>query len=281
MRSENAFYTLIIAPTTSSRFYKIVIHYKHLYAVILVTLTSIGLLAGAGVWVVKNVATLIRFRRVQQENQTLKEHYRSLQSRVATLEAESAQLREMAKALGLNLDDTLPRGKQSAGAGGPVEIHFFAREVERVESELKRLRRHLEQEAVRLATTPTGWPVKGPTTDRFGVRRNPFGEGYEFHSGLDLSAGHGESVRATADGVVVYAAYRYDYGNLVVVDHGNGITTFYGHLSAIRVRVGEPVRRGTVVGLAGSTGRSTGSHVHYEIRVDDRPVNPLMFSGSP
>lgn len=281
MRSENAFYTLIIATATSSRFYKIVIHYKHLYAAILVTLVSIGLLAGAGVWVVKNVATLIRFRRVQQENQTLKEHYRSLQSRVATLEAESAQLREMAKALGLNLDDAATRGKQSAGAGGPVEIQSFAREIERVESELKRLRRQLEQEAVRLATTPIGWPVEGPTTDRFGVRRNPFGEGYEFHSGLDLSASHGESVRTTADGVVVYAAYRYGYGNLVVVDHGNGITTFYGHLSAIRVQVGESVRRGTVVGLAGSTGRSTGSHVHYEIRVDDRPVNPLTFSGSP
>jgi murein DD-endopeptidase MepM/ murein hydrolase activator NlpD len=279
MRCENAFYTLIIAPATSSRFYKIVIHYRHFYAAVLAVLLGLGLIGGAGVWVVKNVATLIRFRRVQQENQTLREHYHSLQSRVAMLEDESRRLREVARALGLNLEETTE--KRSAATGGPVEIQSFAREIERVELTLKRFRHQLEQEAFRLASTPMGWPVEGPATDRFGVRRNPFGDGYEFHAGLDLSATRGEPVRATAEGTVVWAAYRMGYGNLVIVDHGNRTTTFYGHLSAIRVRVGQTVRRGTVVGLAGSTGRSTGSHVHYEIRVDDRPVNPITFSGNP
>jgi murein DD-endopeptidase MepM/ murein hydrolase activator NlpD len=96
---------------------------------------------------------------------------------------------------------------------------------------------------------------------------------------VDVEARYGEPVRATADGRVVFAAHRGGYGRLVILDHGNGITTFYGHLSRITVRVGQLVKRGHILGRAGSTGRSTGPHVHYEVRVNDRPVNPLRFAG--
>lgn len=286
MRKENAFYTLIIAPAASSRFYKIVVHHTHVYGALLVALILLGLLSTMGVWVIRRAALLMQYARVQKENEVLKREYltrlKVLQSRLASLEAEADQVRQTAQEIGIELSEedlgSAP-SVSSKGKGGPHDLQFFAEEIARVEATLKTLRAHLERERVRRATTPRGWPVSGSLNDRFGIRRDPFGEGYESHSGVDLEARYGEPVRATADGTVVFAAYRGGYGKLVILDHGQGITTFYGHLSRITVRVGQFVPRGHIVGHAGSTGRSTGPHVHYEVRRDDRPVNPARFSG--
>ena len=228
----------------------------------------------------------MRYARITRENEVLKREYLTqlseLHARLASLEAEAHQVRQAAQQMGIALEDSEVEASSSPapkGKGGPRELQFFAEEIARVEAMVKTLRAHLERERVRRATTPRGWPVQGGLNDRFGIRRDPFGEGYEFHAGVDVEARYGEPVRATADGTVVFAAYRGGYGNLVILDHGNGITTFYGHLSRIAVRVGQVVKRGHVLGRAGSTGRSTGPHVHYEVRVNDRPVNPLRFAG--
>jgi len=282
---RDAFYTLIIAPATSSRFYKIVVSHKHLYGALLIGLIALGILSTAGVWVVRRAVVLVRYARVERENEVLKREYltqlNALHSRLASLEAEANRVRQTAREMGIEVQDAdldpVASGA-NRGKGGPHDLHSFAEEIARVEATLKALRAHLERERVRLRRTPRGWPVEGPLNARFGVRRNPFGEGYEFHAGVDLDARPGEPVRATADGTVVFAAYRGEYGNLVILDHGNGLTTFYGHLSRITVRVGQTVTRGQIVGRAGSTGRSTGPHVHYEVRVNDRPVNPQRFS---
>ncbi len=282
---RDAFYTLIIAPATSSRFYKIVIPHKHLYGALFSSVILLGLLSTAGVWVMRRAVVLLQYARVERENEALKREYltqlNALRSRLASLEAEAHQVRQTAREMGIEVEDAdlEPTPSEAArGKGGPHELQFFAEEIARVEATLKTLRAHLERERERHRRTPRGWPVEGPLNARFGIRRNPFGEGYEFHAGVDLEARHGEPVRATADGTVVFAAYWGGYGNLVIVDHGHGLTTFYGHLSRISVRVGQAVKRGQIVGRAGSTGRSTGPHVHYEVRVNDRPVNPRRFS---
>src|SRR5258705_128723 len=133
---------------------------------------------------------------------------------------------------------------------------------------------------LRLASIPRGLPVNGYVTDGFGMRRNPFnGEGREVHEGLDIAVDFGTPVTATADGLVIYAAPHAGYGNLVIVYHSNGITTRYGHLSRISVEAGQRVKRSDQIGNAGSTGRSTGPHVHYEIRENDQPVDPLRYAG--
>jgi murein DD-endopeptidase MepM/ murein hydrolase activator NlpD len=120
--------------------------------------------------------------------------------------------------------------------------------------------------------------VLGYITDGFGTRRNPFGGGgYENHAGLDIATNHGTAIEATADGIVIFAGMHGGYGNVVVVDHGYGVTTRYGHMSKIDVQVGQHVTRGKVVGAVGSTGRSTAPHCHYEVRLHDRPVNPLNY----
>jgi murein DD-endopeptidase MepM/ murein hydrolase activator NlpD len=128
-----------------------------------------------------------------------------------------------------------------------------------------------------LTSTPTLWPVIGHLTGTFGERMDPFsGEG-AFHTGVDISAQYGDAVRVSADGVVIEADERAGYGRLVVVDHGFGVTTWYGHLSSFNVLVGEQLRRGDVIGNVGVSGRSTGPHVHYEVRINGAPVNPMRY----
>lgn len=115
-------------------------------------------------------------------------------------------------------------------------------------------------------------------TSSFGVRGNPFGGGGEMHPGLDMAAPMGTPVYATADGMVGRAERTFGgYGNLIELEHGKGIETRYGHLSQILVHAGQRVHRGDLIALMGSTGRSTGSHLHYEVRIDGRAVNPMPF----
>ncbi|UUR07718.1 M23 family metallopeptidase [Sphingomonas glaciei] len=129
---------------------------------------------------------------------------------------------------------------------------------------------------------PSDKPVKtAEFTSSFGVRNDPFGRGAAMHAGIDLAGPHGTPIYATADGTVTDAGFNSGgYGNLVKLDHGRGIETRYGHLAAFSVRAGDRVKRGQLIGRMGSTGRSTGSHLHYEVRIDGRAVNPIPFMRS-
>lgn len=128
------------------------------------------------------------------------------------------------------------------------------------------------------ANIPSIWPVVGPLRSGVGVRSNPFGgSSLEFHKGQDISAPSGTPISATADGVVIIARWVHGYGNGIYIDHGNGITTRYGHLSRIDVVEGQTVKRGDHLGLVGSTGRSTGPHLHYEVRINGQPVSPTAY----
>jgi murein DD-endopeptidase MepM/ murein hydrolase activator NlpD len=124
---------------------------------------------------------------------------------------------------------------------------------------------------------PMQWPVAGQITSPFGERKNPMGAGDDFHPGLDIAADEGAPISAAAAGRVISAGPDGGYGNLIVVDNGNGITTRYAHCSQIFARVGESVLPGQTIGAVGSTGHSTGPHLHFEVRVDDRPVDPAQF----
>ena len=128
------------------------------------------------------------------------------------------------------------------------------------------------------AATPSIWPVKGHVSSRFGPRISPFTGKRAFHSGVDISAPRGKTVRAPAKGKVVAAAYDSKIGNFIRINHRHGVETIYGHLSKILVRDGQQVKRGDVLGLIGSTGRySTGPHLHYQIAVNDKVVDPLQY----
>jgi murein DD-endopeptidase MepM/ murein hydrolase activator NlpD len=133
-----------------------------------------------------------------------------------------------------------------------------------------------------LQRLPSGLPSSGYISSGFGVRKSPFSKRRRHHSGLDIAVTYGSVVKATADGIVSEAGWRPNLGYTVTLEHASGVKTRYGHNSKLRVRIGESVRRGDTIALAGSTGRSTGSHVHYEVWVQDKRIDPaMMLFGSP
>jgi murein DD-endopeptidase MepM/ murein hydrolase activator NlpD len=126
-------------------------------------------------------------------------------------------------------------------------------------------------------TVPSMWPVRGPITSRFGARRDPWDDEPSHHFGIDIRARYGMPVTASGDGRVIFAGRDAGYGRLVIVDHGGDIDTFYAHLSAIYVREGQRIRRGEPIGAVGASGRATGTHLHYEVRVAGSPVDPRKY----
>ena len=150
-----------------------------------------------------------------------------------------------------------------------------------LESRLTYVRRDVERQEKLAAATPSIWPAHGWLTGTFGGRSDPFTGEPGFHQGLDISTPKGQPVYATADGIVESASYTGDYGNLVVVKHDFGLATRYGHLSTYAVTPGSSVKRGDVLGYVGSTGRSTGAHLHYEILVNGKLINPLQLLTQP
>jgi len=146
-----------------------------------------------------------------------------------------------------------------------------------LESRLSNVKTAIDRQERLAAAVPSIWPAKGWLTGRFGGRSDPFTGENEFHQGLDISASKGQPVYATADGSVQSAAYDGEYGNLIVLKHDFGMTTRYGHLSAFKVKRGQTVKRGDVIGYVGSTGRATGAHLHYEILANGKLLNPLQL----
>jgi murein DD-endopeptidase MepM/ murein hydrolase activator NlpD len=161
----------------------------------------------------------------------------------------------------------------------PAEDTFGALRalLQGIENRLRTVTENVERQERLMAATPSIWPTTGWLSGVFGKRRDPFDGTADFHHGLDISAEKGRPVYATADGVVESASYAGDYGNLIVIQHDFGLTTRYGHLSKFDVKPGASVKRGDVIGFVGSTGRSTGSHLHYEVWASDKLVNPLQL----
>ena len=128
-----------------------------------------------------------------------------------------------------------------------------------------------------IRSTPSIWPVRGWVTSEFGTRVSPFHAGMKFHQGIDIAAPVGTLIRTTADGIVSYAGWERGYGNLVIINHGYGISTRYAHCAEILVKKGDRVKRGQVIATVGATGRATGPHLHYEVRLKGVPVNPRKY----
>src|SRR6185295_4229829 len=150
-----------------------------------------------------------------------------------------------------------------------------------LESRLRNVRKDVERQEALAAATPSIWPAHGWLTGTFGGRSDPFTGEPGFHQGLDISTDRGQPVFATADGTIRSAAFTGEYGNLIVVDHGFGLMTRYGHLSAFATKPGQVVKRGAVIGYVGATGRATGSHLHYEILANGQLINPLRILTQP
>lgn len=188
---------------------------------------------------------------------------------------QSKRTRETAQ--GFNYDRPDSSDRYSLNSGGPTSDFQLTIESESEESEMEQQLRVIETTS-NPAFLPTIWSHLGKINNEYGFRRNPFGgRSYEFHAGMDIEGDRGDIVVAPANGKVVKAGWQGGYGNLIEIDHGNGLSTRYGHLSKIEIQVGDTLQRGQLIGLIGSTGRSTGPHLHYELRLGEKSINPRRF----
>ncbi|WP_246448816.1 M23 family metallopeptidase [Sphingomonas sabuli] len=213
-------------------------------------------------------------------------------AQIAKLAAETerrvklVEARQLALAAALQAEDVGPEAlkrlgflpSKGGGVGGPFDSGSGDPTFKQLFSSWKKL----DTLAGGAIAIPSEKPVQtAEFTSAFGVRSDPFRKASAMHAGIDLAGPVGTPIHATAEGTVLRAGWNSGgYGNFIEIDHGRGIVTRYGHLSAIHVSAGSRVSRGEVIGKMGSTGRSTGSHLHYEVRIDDRPVNPIPFMRS-
>ncbi len=149
--------------------------------------------------------------------------------------------------------------------------------AKKIEETLKFIEDTIDKQKLRLAATPAIWPTRGLITASFGYRIHPFTGKSDFHNGIDIATQLGNKVIAPADGIVILTAYQDFYGNLIIIDHGFGYTTRYGHLAKFAVKEGQKIKRGDIIGYVGNSGRSTAPHLHYEVRFMDQPLPPNKF----
>jgi len=276
MARDDRFYAFIIAHTSRSRarVQRIRVE-KRVVSSLLAALVVVALGLFYGLYGLTQQATHLRTafenQRLRAENERQRIELEKLNNRVEKVEDTSRKLAEKSGVVDVR---ALP------GTGGPalpldeMGLATLTAKMGRLEEDMRAYEAVLRERGY----TPTVWPVNGTLEAGFGGRRNPFGgSGWEFHSGQDIEADTGAPVVAGASGRVAFVGWQNGYGQLVVVDHGGGLTTRYGHLSHIDVELDQTVSRGELLGKVGSTGRSTGPHLHYEVRINDQPVNPLQY----
>ena len=300
------FYTILVLPDAGSR-----IRRFHIAKPLLSTLAvSAGLIFVAFLFLVYQTVShtghmleLRQLRTISSEQSNLLQKFERLENQMGRLREFDVRLRTAAgleaqgtesPLVGVGGADTLSsralmvaalaHQTSPAGSSTKISVDNLGSELDRLSREMNDRNRSfqgllgaLEAKRSLLASTPTIWPVKGWMTAGFGHRRSPFTGQRQMHEGVDISNSAGTPIIAPADGIVTYTGPLGAFGNAISVNHGNKISTFYAHLQQQKVTQGQRVRRGDVIGLVGATGRATGPHLHYEIQVNDVPVDPTKY----
>ena len=225
--------------------------------------------------------------KLREVNQEFESSIRKLQDQLNSYEDRTRQLAIVAGIATLgdaaNATDIGDAAEAGIGGGTPVDeigvedLPAMQGRIRQIDGTLKAVEARLHQRARWISQTPAITPVKGILTSGFGYRSDPVTHGRGDHQGVDIAAAPGQPVRASADGIVMRAGMIGGLGKAIYLAHGYGVTTRYGHMSKVEVRPGQRVKRGDIIGRVGNTGRSTGYHLHYEVRQDGQPVNPLVY----
>lgn len=290
---DKKFYTFLIFPGAHGNLRKLRLPFYVVHIVLAFSVVGIMTIAALANSYARMLLKVSNYNNLRTEREALKTQNRSLENVVSTTSAKLDSLQslatevaltygfgearrprfpEAALALATQTNSTLESSyraslyafnlikNSSLGALGPAPALGFVPTADFARS-----------------TVPNSWPVRGRITEGFGQRLDPFsGEGV-FHSGVDICVPYGTRVEAPSDGIVIQTGVESGYGNEIVLDHGFGMTSKYAHLSKIFVVVGQEVKRGQVIGAVGMTGRTTGPHLHYEVLVNDTPVNPMKY----
>src|SRR5271155_5158922 len=281
-------YTFFIASSASGgmRRVRVPVYILHFFA-LLAIVGGITVAAAVGSYS-RMLWKASSYNSLRREQDSLKQQYKQLQTEVKDtnqrLDSLQSLAGEVAMAYGITRFRQTPFGLTDAAAQSDADFQQSVDEFSYLESNASAvsvsntgMRLLPASQMTSIGVVPALWPVVGEITGHFGERLDPFsGEG-AFHSGIDIASHYGDEIRATADGVVEEADQRAGYGRLVVIDHGFGVSTWYGHLSGFKAEVGMTVKRGDIIGYEGQSGRSTGPHLHYEVRIYNTPVNPWRY----
>jgi murein DD-endopeptidase MepM/ murein hydrolase activator NlpD len=283
------YYIMFVARDSDGQLLKIPIPLHYLYVFVAGAVIGMFTITGMAGSYTRMLAKTLRFNQLRDEKESLKKNYNTLEKVAQEKEIQAASLGSLASEVstlyGLKSEPLLTKPGQdgfsderftssvdqlyalrsSAMSGvATMAVGFGARNATLTDW-------------VKLAAAPSLWPLQGRIMSSFGERTDPFnGEG-AFHRGVDISGGYGQPILAPADGVVEEASVRNGYGKTVVLNHGHGYETLFGHMSGFAVAVGQHVQRGDVLGYVGLSGRSTGPHVHYEVHINNTPVNPHKY----
>ncbi len=286
---QKRYYILFVARGEDGQLRKIPIPVHYLY--ILVAAAAIGVLSLTGIAssYTRMLAKVSTFNKIRTEREELKTRYTHLEAVAKERDIQVASLGSLASEVsslyGLKSDPVLVDVRATDGDSQVSSSlnQLYALKTTALSGaattgiSLGLIRNVTTADWIRANATPNLWPVEGPITGAFGERIDPFnGEG-AFHSGVDIGSVYGQPVMAPADGVVVFADFLGGYGRAIVLDHGHSISTRYGHLANFAVTVGQEVHRGDTIGYVGLSGRSTGPHLHYEVRYTETPVNPHKY----
>lgn len=284
------YYLLLVSRDAEGQLRKIPIPLHYLYVFLAGALIGMFTITGIAGSYTRMVMKVARFNQLRNEKEALKSRYTRLEKVAQEKDMQVASLGSLAGEVsalyGLKTEPVF-----KTAAKNELNDEEFVRSLDQLYAlktsaltgaatigiEFGPSHNATTSEWLKLAAAPTLWPVEGLVTGSFGERVDPFnGEG-AFHTGVDISTAYGTPVIAPADGIVTYAETLAGYGRVVMIDHGQGISTRYGHLANYTVVPGQSVHRGDVLGYVGMTGRSTGPHLHYEVRIHDVPVNPHKY----
>jgi murein DD-endopeptidase MepM/ murein hydrolase activator NlpD len=280
--------TIIFVPHARAKFRKLKVSHRLLFSLISVVTSSLCLSTFFSVQYFTSLSQtheLSKLRRENKELQSANEQFgksvESLRNQLTTVEDRT---RKLAIIAGITTLDEASQGgsgglRNDEMSGSPYrdDIDKMSFRSNNLHKDLGILEQKFTAQSRLLSSTPSIAPVRGILTDGFGGRSDPFTGEAGQHNAVDISSAIGAPIRSPADGIVVKAEWANGYGNVIYVSHGYGYSTRYGHLSNFAVRAGQRVKRGDIIGHVGSTGRSTGPHLHYEVRVNNNPVNPLEY----
>jgi murein DD-endopeptidase MepM/ murein hydrolase activator NlpD len=290
---DKKFYTFLIFPGAHGNLHKIRLPFYVVHLVLGFSVVGLMTVAALANSYARMLLKVSNYNSLRTEREALKTQYRTLENAVSETNAKLDSLQSLAAEVALTYgfgqarQPRFPEAVLALATQSNSNVESSYRASLYAFNLIRRASTNPLADALALgvfsnpqidhSTIPSIWPVQGQVTAGFGQRMDPFsGEG-AFHSGVDISAPYGTRVEAAADGIVFQAGPESGYGNEILIDHGFGMTTKYGHLSRIYVVVGQEVKRGQVIGAVGMTGKTTGPHLHYEVIIHDTPVNPTKY----
>jgi murein DD-endopeptidase MepM/ murein hydrolase activator NlpD len=285
---DKRYSTIIFVPHARAKFRKLKISHRMLLSIVSVLTSSLCLSTFFSVQYFTSLSQTHELSKLKSENRELQraneQFSKSVESLRTQLHSVEDKTRKLAIVAGIStLDETAQGGvggtRNDDLAATPYrdDIDKMSFRSHRIEKDLSVLEQKFAEQSQLFSSTPSIAPVRGILTDGFGGRSDPFTGEPGTHNAVDISSAVGQAVRAPADGTVVKAEWANGYGNVIYISHGFGYSTRYGHLSTFAVHPAQHVKRGDILGYVGSTGRSTGPHLHYEVRLNNNPVNPLAY----